>query len=312
MVLLSGKRGTKIDQTKKVCYYIYVKAKNKMSELPKDNHPVNIDRFVRFTELAGLQIEDPAARIKALQSTDADEFLDVLSVSNGLLLGEDSFQRWGGEPASVNVSSPVFGVEIDPPDDSHEIFKIYYEKFQSELQPNEQDMQKAAVEMHFAIVGSHMFADGNGRLARAAYYLLKDGRLPDDQALVLERRPGIAQASDAVNRGAVAVLLDREGINYEYVNDYAADDKQTDEDGIFADGGLTQQLKYIAARRVMIEQGNWPEQPPETIGIRNWPTDKMQQFKDEYKHLREEWLAAFIDTAGAYAPGLSRLIDSNE
>ena len=59
-----------------------------MAEIPVDNHPEDINRFERFTELAGLQVDDPEARISALRELDADKFLDVLSVSNGLLRGE--------------------------------------------------------------------------------------------------------------------------------------------------------------------------------------------------------------------------------
>jgi len=276
---------------------------------PKD-HPDNIDRFERFTELAGLQEKNPEARIEALQGIEADKFLDILAVSNGLLRGEDKFQRWSGEAADVNVSGLVMGVDMEPPEQSHELFKSFYKKFTSEIAPNEHDLQKSAIEMYFAIIGTHMFPDGNGRLARAAYHLIKYGELPQDQSEILERHKGIAHAAQAVNQGAVKELFDREGFAYDYLNDVAADDTQSQEDVGFVDGGLTQQTKYIAARRVMLRNGEWPEQPPKTMKLKDWSEDKKQQFSDEYRNVREEWLAAYIDTAGAYAPGLARLIES--
>jgi len=283
-----------------------------MSETVTDYHPENLDRFERFTEVAGLQIADPEARISAIQSMDADRFLDVLAVSNGLLRGEEKFQRWSGEAAKVNVSGAVLGVDLEPPERSHEMFKGFYDKFSSELGTGEHDLQKSAVEMYFAIIGTHMFADGNGRLARAAYHLVKNGKLPEDQSVILERNKGIARAAQAVNQGAVKALFDRDGIVSEYLNDVAADDTQEEESPIFVSGGMTQQTKYVAARRVMMRNGEWPEQAPEILKIKNWSEDKKQQFSDEYELVREEWLAAYIDTAGAYAPGLAKLIEPSD
>lgn len=283
-----------------------------MSETATDYHPENLDRFERFTEVVGLQIVDPEARIGTIQNMDADKFLDVLAVSNGLLRGEEKFQRWSGEAAEVNVSGAVLGVVLEPPESSHEMFKSFYDKFSSELGTSEHDLQKSAVEMYFAIIGTHMFADGNGRLARAAYHLIKNGKLPEDQSGVLERSKGIAQAAEAVNQGAVKALYDRDGIVTEHLNDVAADDTQEEESPIFVWGGMTQQTKYVAARRVMMRNGEWPEQAPEILKIKNWPEDKKQQFNNEYEIVREEWLAAYIDTAGAYAPGLAKLIEPGD
>jgi hypothetical protein len=282
-----------------------------MSETATDYHPENLDRFERFTEVAGLQIADPEARIGAIQSMDADKFLDVLAVSNGLLRGEEKFQRWSGETAKVNISGAVLGVDLEPPEHSHEMFKGFYDKFSSELGASEHDLQKSAVEMYFAIIGTHMFADGNGRLARAAYHLVKNGELPEE-SVILERSKGIAQATQAVNQGAVRVLYDRNGIVTEYLNDVAADDTQEEASPIFVSGGMTQQTKYVAARRVMMRNGEWPEDAPEILKIKNWPEDKRQQFNSEYELVREEWLAAYINTAGAYAPGLAKLIESSD
>jgi hypothetical protein len=281
-----------------------------IEQSPKD-HPENINRFERFSELAGLQEPDPRTRIEALQNMEADKFLDILAVSNGLLRGEDKFQRWSGESASVNVSGLVMGVDMQPPEQSHELFRSFYKKFTSEVAPNEHDLQKSAIEMYFAIIGTHMFPDGNGRLARAAYYLIKYGKLPKDQSEILERQKGIAQAAQAVNRGAVKELFDREGFQYDYLNDVAADDTQAEGDVGFVDGGLTQQTKYVAARRVMLQNGEWSDQPPSTLKLKDWPEAKKKQFDDEYRNVREEWLAAYIDTAGAYAPGLAGLIEAN-
>lgn len=280
-----------------------------MSELPIDNHPEDIDRFERFTELAGLQIEDPEARINALVNTDVDTFLDGLSVANGLLQGKDRFQRWQDESANVKVESLLFGTDIQPPENSHELFKEFYKRFQSELEPTPEALQKSAVEMYFAIIGSHLFNDGNGRLARAAYYLIKDGALPEQQSDILERTEAIVHAARAVNSGTVGVLLKREGIKHEFVNEFAADDEQSEENGFFVEGGLTQQLKYIAARRVMMQNNTWPVTPPETIKLKNWPEDSKAAFQKEYSDVRQDWLNEFINYAGKYAPQLSELIE---
>lgn len=201
------------------------------------------------------------------------------------------------------------GVDMEPPEQSHELFKSFYKKFTTEIAPNEHDLQKSAIEMYFAIIGTHLFPDGNGRLARAAYHLIKYGELPEDQSAIIERQKGIVQAAQAVNQGAIKELFDREGFVYDYLDEFAADDTQSEDDELFVEGGRTQQTKYIAARRVMLQNSEWPEHPPATLKLKDWPEDKKKQFNDEYRGVREEWLAAFIDTAGAYAPGLARLIE---
>lgn len=283
-----------------------------MSELPLDNHPENINRFERFSELVGIQIEDPDARVNAITNTDADTFLDGLSVANGLLQGKDRFQRWQGESANAQVKSLLLGTDIEPPENSHELFKEFYKRFQDELEPTPEGLQKSAVEMYFAIIGSHLFDDGNGRLARAAYYLIKDGALPEQQSDILERSDEIVHAATAVNSGTIGVLLEREGIEYEFVNEFAADENQSDEDGIFVDGGFTQQLKYIAARRVMLQNNTWPTTPPATVALKNWPDSRKAEFHNEYADVRQDWLNEFINYSGNYAPALSELIEHKQ
>ncbi len=280
------------------------------------SHPENIDRFERFTELAGLQVADPEARIDAIRGTSADQFLDLLSVSNGLLRGEEKFQRWGGESAKVRVSSAVLGVALEPPERSHEMFQGFYKKFSDELEPSERGMQKSAVEMYCAIIGAHLFDDGNGRLARGAYYLVRYGELPEDQGKILERTSKIVNAAERLNQGAVKVLFDQEGLeegeDYVYLNDLAADDMQSEDDPLFVDGGLTQQTKYLAARRVLKANNQWPDPAPKLLKTKDWPDALKQQFDEEYEQIREAWLAAYIDVSGKFAPWIAKQIEASE
>ncbi|MDQ2973408.1 MAG: Fic family protein [bacterium] len=283
-----------------------------MSELPHDYHPEDIDRFARFNELAGIEIADPTERVQALSTIGAEAFLDRLSIANGLLSGEEKFTRWTGEISGATVSSPVLGTDLEPPDNAMEMFIGYFANLQAELEPSEEGLEKAAAGMYFAIIGAHIFEDGNGRLARSAYHLIRHGKLPDDQKKIIERQENTILAARNANTEAIKRLFNNEGYekdkDYEYLDDLAADEEE-EFSGIFVDRGRTQQLKYIAARRVMEQAGAWEARGAKLIGMKNWPENRLKEYQNEYATIRQDWYIEFIKTGEHFHDYFANLID---
>src|SRR5690606_1857841 len=112
--------------------------------------------------------------------------------SNGLLRGEKKFQRWQGEAAHTLVKnrpsreSEVWSPELDPPAHADTLFGELFSDIQQHLDASPDSINEASVRLFFGIVGAHMFKDGNGRLARSAYFAMKYGKLPEDTK-ILER-----------------------------------------------------------------------------------------------------------------------------
>lgn len=285
-----------------------------MTEIRMGNHPENINRLERFSELTGLEIEDPRKRVSTISGIDPDKFLDILAIVNGLLRDEDKFIRWDDTPLNVQVSSLALGVDIDPPDNSKEIFKQFFDIFQSELDPSKEGLEKAAIEMYFAIIGSHMFEDGNGRTARAAYQLIRYGELPDKQSIIIDRQDKTVEAAWRVNIETIIQLFDAEGYvkgkDYEHFDDLVADEYTDSDDDYFKDGGLTQQLKYIAARRVLEQAGVWEEKGSQMLGLKDWPIKYLEEYRKEYAQVRADWLVAYIEIASKFHRSLAKLIET--
>lgn len=117
-------------------------------------------------------LEDTETRIELLRSMDTNRFLDILSVSNGLLRGA-GFTRWSGEAAKVRVSSVVLGVGLEPPEHAEVPFTEFFEQLKQEITADSKDVW--AAKLYIAMVFAHLFSDGNGRLARNAYSFVKGG-----------------------------------------------------------------------------------------------------------------------------------------
>ncbi len=281
-----------------------------MSETPIDFHPEQIDRFERFTELSGLAIEDPSERVDSLKTIGSDQFLDLLSVTNGLVRGEEGFTRWSGKAAMSKVM--MNGItDIDPPDNAHEAFGDFLKGLQESIEGPE-DLDRAAVETYFAIIGSHMFVDGNGRTARAAYEMIKHGEVPDNQNAIIDRQNNSVGAAERLNFATIHNLFVKEGyeegVEFGEIFDLAVDDQVNDKDFIYC-LGYDAQLKYIAARRVMDRAGVWEQRGSNHMGIKDWPPKRFAEFKDEYANVRDEWFDEFTATAGRHHEFLTEKLE---
>ena len=259
------------------------------------------DRLRRFAEHTGLEIADHQQRLQALASLESEQFIDLLSVGAGILRGEKRFSRWDEDTAEGSVvQSAVMGEDLVPPEESHKHFAEFFNRLKDQMAAEPEAVNKYAVELYFAIVGSHMFPDGNGRVARTMYHLVKDGKLPSEQA-IFTRTPGVSEASKLNNQEAVKQLLDREGLSYKYINDFQAREDYDPEVKGFQSGGLSQTLKYIAAKRVLESSGAWdPDNPPKLVGLKKWSETDKSAFTEAYKDVRDEWFYAYIDAAAEY------------
>jgi hypothetical protein len=192
--------------------------------------------------------------------------------------------------------------DIHPPEDAHEEFRTFFDSVKESIHGPE-DIDRAAVETYFAVIGSHMFVDGNGRTARAVYELIRHGKVPENQATIIDRQKNSLSAAQRLNVATIHNLFIREGYkhgeDFDNVDDLAADDQVAQEE-FFMSPGLDSQLKYIAARRVMVMAGAWEQRGSSRMGLQNWPKNRSDEFKAEFKKVRSEWFKEFTSLAGQY------------
>lgn len=69
----------------------------------------------------------------------------------------------------------------------------------------------------------------------------------------------------------------------------------------FFPAGLTHQLKYIAARRVLQKRNEWDRwKDKKVIGMKNWTKNLKDNFEKEYQKVRTEWFWECIKVAEEY------------
>ncbi len=242
-------------------------------------------RFVRFARRLGLDIATKEDKVLFIKSTTPEKFLDILSVSSGLLRGIFKFRRWKNhKPGRYAPKSGVYGIDFIPPNNPQVEFKKFFALMQENI--TVKNIEVWAVKLFYAIIYAHMFRDGNGRLARNAYFIMvSDGLL--DEKKSSERHDGILNVHTELNRATTYYLLNKEGIKFENLGDVAADENEETGTEIIMGIGNIQQAKYIAARRVLKELGEWKE--TQLIGLKDWTGDKKRLFKSEFQKVKIEF-----------------------
>lgn len=222
-------------------------------------------------------IQDPETRVNFLKNLDGTKLLDLLCVANSLLTG-GKLSRWQGESVKT-VISMAGAIDLEPPDNAHEEFSKVFESLKSEL--TVEKFELTATKLYVAIIFAHMFADGNGRLARNAYSLIKDGKLlPAEKSSV--RGAIIQNFCERINVESIYRLMVKNGIHSQERGDDALNyiANETNDVGL----GYTAQLKFIAACRA----GLCPEGSNRVYGD-NWTQDQLQSFRAEYQAVLREW-----------------------
>ncbi|MBS3167737.1 Fic family protein [Candidatus Woesearchaeota archaeon] len=278
---------------------------------PDDFHrKASYSRFCRFARRIGLDIATKQQKIDFLKSIDADKLFDILSVSNGLLRDTFSFNRWRARrEEKVIVTSRVMGTPIEPPDNSSDEFrKLFYMMRQSLSIKN---IDRWAVKIYMGIIFSHMFPDANGRLARNAYFIFRSNGLLDEEKS-RKRTREVLKVAEFVNLNTILELLKKDGVKLSKDNYWwwAADEDYEGEGDVFVDRGYTQQLKFIAARRVLIKFGRYNGENYLGINKKCMSDEELDNYKDEYQKIRLRWFWICISVADKNYKQLMELLDN--
>lgn len=249
------------------------------------------NRFVRFAKKIGLEIATKEDKVRWIKTVSATQFLDIMSVSNSLLRGVKKFLRWKRyEPLDhITVGNKRGVTELQPPNDSHKVFEKFFYSMKKKINLSNLDIW--ALKLYFAIILLHLFPDGNGRVARNAYFALKSSGLLDETKSV--------ERSDEINRAIVLLITStiveqfkKEGFRIKKFDD--VEDFRAEKEPIHYATGYTSNLKYIAAKRVLQLRNMWSGQ--EQIVYGKWPNDMLEYFEKEYAKVRLEhfWMAMWV------------------
>lgn len=254
----------------------------------------NYSRFERLARKIGLDIatlEDKTGWIKA---NSGDKFLDLLSIGSGFFNGIFPFLRWKGKSEGFGVVGDIFGeIFLEPPDKSYAEFKKFYIQMQQNIKPRNAAIW--AVKLYFAIICAHIFENGNGRIARNAYSILRREGILDRETTNI-RSQFISQAIESLQQRVIVQLLRKEGVmvnNYKQAKVYGA--HLNAEDMRYYTASLisrnrfvyTMHLKYIACKRILERMGRWKVQKSIIYG--QWKGKPRKEFRTEYQRVRIDW-----------------------
>lgn len=283
------------------------------------DRPDDLGRVRQFTRLSRIEIEDPIARAESFKNSDPEQILESISSLNGLLCGKSGLRRWIGAVA-MKVSDGRSDSEMESPDNAEEAFFDATRQIQAELDvDNEESLVKASVELYAAIVGAHMFADGNGRTARLAFHLLRYGQMPEADMMILDRESSYTgRLCEDLNELATLRVM--------YCAELPKDRCRLrhftllDEDSAAADTlgvqyGLTRHLKYVAAMRVLLESEErqlvFEANPPNHLYLSNLGSNERVAYEAQYSRIKKEWFNAFVDIAGVKYSQYAEMIESS-
>lgn len=235
-------------------------------------------RLNRFLEKIGLEKTSDEQRERWLKETDFDAFMDMLFVMNGILAGQQKFQRWEGKITKSMVTMGGLKTEdpdLEPPEQADKEFKKVFEEAQKQF--SAQTKKVSAAKLYTGIIFAHMFHDGNGRLARNLYAVMTTGKKPAKE-ITLTRGRATGEFAFVVSGAAYKSLVQKEGLDPAKYSEYVAT-----RDGISTTD--IDVLKYIAARRVLQRRGvNAGDQ----IELTELDESTAEDFKREYENVRRE------------------------
>jgi len=265
----------------------------------------NIERIAGYNMFAkyalnnGLAIASIEDKIAWIRGNSKKRIFLFLSAANKLLLSEGKFARWIGRSIkTLGFKNEV--VNLEPPDSSHLEFEKFLDLIKGNI--NKDNAHLWAAKLYIAIVFAHMFPDGNGRLAKQVYYLLRSSGTLDEKR-ASEGAALTAKFCDGVNMNAAYNVLMKEGIavrKHSDVTKYRAVRDDDDKSGIVA------ALKFVAARRIMKAHAAWHLENRNIVyGV--WPNKWMSEFLDEYQKARIAWFwegLGIIDKNPEWAVGI--------
>lgn len=236
------------------------------------------DRLNRFLDKIGFESSSEEKRMEWFKEIDFDTFMGMLFVMNGILTGQEKFQRWNGEIVKSVVSVGGLSTEdpdLEPPEHADQEFKKVFEQVQEHI--SSETKKASGAKLYTGILFAHMFHDGNGRLARNVYAMMTTGENPT-KGITTTRGRATDEFAFVVSGAAYKSLIKKEGLDSENYSDYLAV-----KEGIsLTDIDI---LKYIAARRVLEAQG---KTVGNTIELTELDETTTEDFKKEYEKVRIE------------------------
>lgn len=260
-----------------------------MSEREGNDHPVAREareqqirasapeQLQRFLDKIKFDTSSEEEKLAWLRSADFDQFMDLLCVVNGLLTGQEKFQRWEGKITKSVVSMGGFTTatpDLEPPKEADKEFQQVYLRVQETL--TDETVKMNAAKLYTGIIFAHMFPDGNGRLARNVYAMMTGG---DVRELATSRSRSTGEFAMVIGGAAMKALIEKEGLDATQYDTYVA----------LHEGISTTDmdiLRYIAARRVLLQQGS---EVGTTIEITTLDPDTQEACRAEYDQVRREW-----------------------
>lgn len=259
-------------------------------------------RFSKLLKRLNLDVAPREQKIKFIKKTDFSKFLDILSISNGLLRDLAHFQRWkdeGEDKAVYSVRTTDDLLELWAPVNARLLFKKTYHDMQRSITVN--NMNYWAVMMYFTIIAAHLFPDGNGRIARHAYFLLRGGPGVLDEEHTRERVKGIKELCNELGLAATEnVCLNHDNREIRAaVNELPFPKLKKN-----IPSGNFDKLCYVAVRDAVkkFDSEIWTGDlaKAECIGRGHLPRKFKHFVEKRMELLREEWFHAYLAFADAY------------
>lgn len=252
----------------------------------------NFQRFNKFVDLAKAafktsqegDITDPAYRVNFIKQTDPEDFFRLLITANGFLIGKRA--KWRGEAVkSVVRMGSTQVVDLEPPDHAEQKFEEFYQQMRVDISP--ENLAIYSVKLYNAIILAHMFPDGNGRLARNFYSLLRTGNVLNEEKSN-NRGKDIAVYAGVISQDAMLQVIHMDDISekhnlVELEQEYVGVDYGDDPSIL----GLAKLMKYVAARRVLINHNQF-DADQKIIRIDQWPSDLHHEYEEAYQQVCQQ------------------------
>ncbi len=254
------------------------------SEENYKNRDAAYEHFRRFARRLGLELATTEQKIEWIKNASPQKFLKVLSIGNELLQGKTDLIYWEYNIHKAIVINKTAGITVlDPPEEAQEQFFVFFRLMQEAISLHNYKIW--AAKLYIAIVFAHLFPDGNGRIARNAYYTLRwNGVLPKDSAI--HRHEIIGKICSYFNRNSIVALLQKEGLpikDYSEAETYCAEYRE-----IPPKSGEAAKLKYIACKHVLQKHGAWNTSQQQIV-YGTWNDEMRTQFNHEYQNVRVQW-----------------------
>ena len=259
----------------------------------EDLRSKSFSTYCKFIRKTGFTIATELDKIQWIRQMPSEKMLQFLAAFNRMSMGTRKLGRWKPMPVTPMVGFE-FGIWVyfKPPNDSHLQLRLLLDRMKFSI--NEKNIHFWAAKMYSGIVFSHVFEDGNGKVARAVYHLMRKQSVPNE-IKIMERSEKITEVCNWINQSAIYLTFLTNRIRLEQVKDFdlyfAA---ETESKRLHLLGSL----EYLAARKVLMANEAWKEGTKEIV-YGSWPDAMKKQFELEFQMVRLQWFwntQQFVDS----------------